>query len=86
MDGLIVKWGVIVVFIAKALGWASRVRVITCAHGAGHNSKRVKRSFQFTTMKQEKRTWDRKARKAASHDATLGRKNTKATRGAAAKV
>ena len=49
---LILKWGVSVVFIAKALRCAIRVRVITCAHSAIDNtSKRVTR---FTTMKQEK--------------------------------
>ena len=42
------------VFIAKALHWASRVRVITCANSAGDNSKRVTSGSPFTTMKQEK--------------------------------
>ena len=51
--GFILKWGVSVVFITKALRWAPRVRTVTPAYSTGDNSKIVTRGTQFTTIKQE---------------------------------
>ena len=53
--GLFLKWGVSIVFIAKALRRATNARVISRIYSAIDNiSKRFTRGSQFTTMKQEK--------------------------------
>ena len=84
--GLILKWSLSVVCIDKVLHWASRVRVITCAYGAGNNSKRVTRGSQFTTMNQEKENLGMKGSVSGKPQCHKGRKKTKATGDAAAKV
>ena len=50
----ILSWGISVVFIAKALRYMPRVRVIPHSYSTGNYSKRVTRVSQFTTAEQKK--------------------------------